>query len=94
MIPVQEIDFYLFDKDKKTMIIQAEISLTDNKTFTAWHDTPLYLDNFPVVKTLMPLNEQYKTSEEAFSALVEKLTKLSQVKTLEIIKVKEVVPHV
>lgn len=87
MIPVQEIDFYLSDKDKKTMIIQAEISLTDNKTFTAWHDSPLYLDKFPVVKTLMPLMEEYKTSEEAFSALVEKFSKLSQSKELEIIKV-------
>lgn len=88
MIPTQEIDFYLCDdKAKKIVIIQTEICLTDTKTFTAWHDAPVYIDQVPAIKNLIPLQVEYKTVQEAFSALLDKFTVLANTHGLDIFKI-------
>ncbi|WP_336930714.1 hypothetical protein [Acinetobacter tandoii] len=87
MIPVQEIDFYLSDTANNTVIIQTEINLTDSKTFTAWHDAPVYLDKVPYIKNLIPINEEYKNATDAFLALLEKFSILANTQKLEIFKI-------
>lgn len=88
MIPIQEIDFYLYDdKAKKIVIIQTEICLTDTKTFTAWHDAPVYIDQVPAIQNLIPLQTEYETAQEAFSALLDKFTILANTQVLDIFKI-------